>query len=282
MGLDNGNGVVPWVAAMNAQLNLTQAELGILEDYPELMDLFGQYFAASGNDADYGLIRSLINSVAINNSYQAVEFVFDLINFLIDTNYIVPEYTDINFPGKTDGMPFNWWNNSVWINNNIRINGLKPEEKPNAQEFILFALFPREAVFHIKNSMNALNTAQQLILDGTFTRIHNGKADAFRHTFWNALDASDFGVPITLLFTTAHETGAIVPNHPLEMEMDLHNNSIGAGIGAIYNTLTPSTIIKSVVINAMQNTSQILYLDPLANHDGENILPNSTLKSTNQ
>lgn len=66
------------------------------------------------------------------------------------------------------------------------------------------------------------------------------------------------------------------------MTMDLHNNSTGALIGENYNIFTSSNVIQAAVINAMQNTNTVWYLDPLANHDGNNILSNTVIKPTNQ
>lgn len=36
-------------------------------------------------------------------------FIKDLIGFLIETNYVSPNYTEENYPGKEDGLPFEWW-----------------------------------------------------------------------------------------------------------------------------------------------------------------------------
>lgn len=251
---------------------LTMPQINWLENHPDIFLQIYNYLQSYGEPTEYGWY----------DNYQAVEFAVELVGVLEDQNYTKPVYTTSDYPGIDDNMPFNWWNNTTWINYNIRLDGLKPDEKPNYQEIILFSFYPRQAAFHIKNSINALNTAQQLVADGVYTRIHNGKADAFRHTFWNALDSSDFGVQITLLFTTAHEMGAAVPNHPLEMTMDMHNNAIGAQIGNNYNIFTPSEVIQAAVINAMQNTNTVWYLNPLANHDGNNILSNTVIKPTNQ
>lgn len=59
--------------------------------------------------------------------------------------------------------------------------------------------------------------------------LHNGEGDAFRHCLWSALMARDIGPENALIFSTAHE--AYSANPPGEREMDLHNNSVGIGIG---------------------------------------------------
>lgn len=200
-------------------------------------------------------------------------------SYLTETGYALPTYNINSYPGKEDNMPFEWWNDENWMKNNIRIDANKPNEAPNSTELILFSLYKYQAVFHIKNSNNALSTANQLANSGKYTHIHNGKADAFRHTFWNALDSADFGKKITLLFTTAHEVGS--SNHPLETQMDLHNNEQGASLGINYGTFTPANTIKDAVISMIDSTSSIWYLTPLADHDGNNILSTTQIKPTN-
>lgn len=189
---------------------------------------------------------------------------------LVETSHVIPNYKINDYPGMNDSIPFGWWNDDLWMKNNMRVDDLKPTEEPNLTELMLFSIYKYEAILHVKNSKNAWNTAQELVTNGTYTRIHNGKADAFRHTFWNALDASDFGNKITLLFTKAHKIGS--GNHHLEKEMDLHNNNKGAEIGENYTITTPSSVIKTAVINNMALTTNIKYLNPLANHDGDNII----------
>ncbi|MCY1662673.1 DUF6973 domain-containing protein [Chryseobacterium sp. SL1] len=213
------------------------------------------------------------------NSNVDVNILNDVKNYITENNYTIPVYNSISYPGKQDGMPFEWWKDNTWIKNNIRIDENNPNEEPNSTELMLFGVYPLQASFHIKNSKNALNLANQLVTNGKYTHIHNGKADAFRHTFWNALDSADFGKKITLLFTKAHEVGS--SNHPLETEMDLHNNEQGAQLGTNYSTFTSSNTIKDAVINMMDNSSNIWYLSPLADHDGNNILSNTQIKPTN-
>lgn len=60
--------------------------------------------------------------------------------------------------------------------------------------------------------------------------LHNGAGDAFRHCYWNAVLARDIGKDNALQFTTAHESRP--GNPPDEKVMDLHNNAVGARIGA--------------------------------------------------
>ncbi len=142
-------------------------------------------------------------------------------------------YTSLNYPGKSDNLPFKWWEDENFINTNNFFkmpadNPNAPDESPNPAEALLFTLFPQESVFHVKNAIIA-STGAQLVAssfsDGT-NGLLNGKADAFRHAYWNALDTADLGPYITKLFTDAHEFG----KNDLPSEMDLFNNAKGIAI----------------------------------------------------
>ena len=58
----------------------------------------------------------------------------------------------------------------------------------------------------------------------------DGKADAFRHAYWNALMARRTTPAFAELFATAHETGSA--NAPAASAMDLHNNALGRQVAA--------------------------------------------------
>ena len=59
--------------------------------------------------------------------------------------------------------------------------------------------------------------------------LHNGEADAFRHTFWNALMTKEFGADFAKKVGDAHEDYAGNPFS--EKQMDLYNNARGREIG---------------------------------------------------
>ena len=141
----------------------------------------------------------------------------------------------------------------------------------------MFSIFPEKAIFHVGNSNEALDRASELVQNGTLTGIHNGKADAFRHTYWNAMDASEIGSQVTKLFTDAHEWNS--GNHPLETQMDLFNNNVGIQIGEQMASNTSSLYISSVVLSYIQN-GFVKYLTPLSD-EGE-IVIDTVLKPTNQ
>ena len=156
-----------------------------------------------------------------NSSGYTDEDNFNFIEDILDDlcpagNNPTPEYTPENYPGIDDGMPFEWWKDKEYIKANLRmtsdsdINGVAPA--PNAIEILLFTIYPSSAILHVRNSNLALDKSQNLVLDGVLTHLHNGKADAYRHAFWNARDTADFGSIVTKLFTDAHEWQS--GNHP--------------------------------------------------------------------
>lgn len=87
---------------------------------------------------------------------------------------------------------------------------------------------------------------------------HNDDHDAFRHALWNALMAYSHGSGLALEFSSAHEN---YPENPAgEMAMDLHNNAIGAQIGAMMAHLGQSGTLDALsneVYAALQNDQLI-------------------------
>jgi len=73
---------------------------------------------------------------------------------------------------------------------------------------------------------------------------NDGHRDAFRHTYWSARLAQQYGPEWARAFTTAHE-GA--PGNPANREaMDLYNNAIGIQIGAENPNASPEQIAALV------------------------------------
>jgi len=71
---------------------------------------------------------------------------------------------------------------------------------------------------------------------------HLDCADAFRHAFFNALNAIDVGEDIALLFSDAHECGGT----DNDANMDYHNNSEGHKIGINFPNVGPNVIADRV------------------------------------
>ena len=169
------------------------------------------------------------------------EFAQSLIEGLI--NNPQPSYTSSDYPGKNDGMPYEWWKDNNYMLSHFEIL----EEDPNPAELLAFSIFPDKALLHIQNSITALNKTEQLVTNNTLTGIEDGRADAFRHAYWNALGTAEFGANITQIFTDAHEAYS----SGLPKQMDLHNNQKGRekAISMSFNFLTSdSDIADSILI----------------------------------
>jgi hypothetical protein len=77
---------------------------------------------------------------------------------------------------------------------------------------------------------------------------NDGHRDAFRHAYWSALQAKEYGPDWARSFTTAHES---VPGNPANREaMDLYNNGIGIQIDDANPRATPeqlATLVEQAV-----------------------------------
>jgi len=225
--------------------------------------------------ANENTVAEILNFLEANRnpdnsfSQELIDLVEQAISNLISFNVN-------NYPGKNDGFPFEWWLDSNFIMNSGNFDmpsdvPNNPNESPNAVEASLFAIFPKEAVLHIQNSISALDTAQDLAENNTFNEgspmksLNNGKSDAFRHAFWNALDTAEFGASITKLFTDAHEFGET----GIDSRMDLFNNGQGRDIavnnnyGFFTSDITISLVIQQAVFDGI-----LKYLSPTENNGG--------------
>ena len=99
----------------------------------------------------------------------------------------------------------------------------------------------------------ALSEAQKRFGKGS---LHNGAGDAFRHCYWTALLARDIGKEGALEFTTAHEGK---PGNPAdEKAMDLHNNGVGADIGAAATNFSDDAVARKCNDALLNNELKIL------------------------
>ena len=110
-------------------------------------------------------------------------------------------------------------------------DGLEPAR---ADEIRASILRPVQAIVVHNNAEKAREAAQNSNLPNP----RDGQQDAFRHTYWNALNARDLGLKTSEFFPTLHESGAESNNpnspqfDPVATKMDLHNNKVGREIGA--------------------------------------------------
>ena len=178
-------------------------------------------------------LQSIINYLIANSfSDESKEFANDLIDSGYNSNDNTIIYSQTNYPGINDNMPFEWWKDDTYLNNNITLSPTNSNTYPDLtdSEVLLCGLFPLAALTINSNVDNAFNMAQVKLptLNG-----RNDKKDAFRHAFFNAINTRDVllskGVPgrvIVRLFGKAHEQ-TNPPGPALEKEMDLYNNDRG-------------------------------------------------------
>ena len=214
------------------------------------------------------------------------DFNKDLLKMIVDNNYKIPQYTTSDYPGKNNGMPFNWWNDENYLKNNISL-GFNTIDL-TLEEIKMCALFPAAALTISTNKNLALDTAANSFPG---QNAHNNKADAFRHAFFNALNIRDvysqpstlgmftFAKDIVRMFGIAHES-EVPANLYLEKVMDLYNNEQGIEVCATCNPLTnPTNLVKGYVMSLLVN-GKLLHIWPL-NID-QTIRPDSNLYPTNQ
>ncbi|RDZ28920.1 DUF6973 domain-containing protein [Lysobacter silvisoli] len=73
---------------------------------------------------------------------------------------------------------------------------------------------------------------------------NDGHRDAFRHAYWSARLAQEYGPDWAKAFTTAHE--GLPGNWANREAMDLYNNSIGVQIGAANRNATPEQLANLI------------------------------------
>lgn len=103
----------------------------------------------------------------------------------------------------------------------------------------------------------AKNAAESSGLDGA----HNGKQDAFRHAYWNALMLDEVGRTWAERWGTAHEDGA-TSQPQIERTMDLTNNERGRQAAeeviAVNQVVTDSELKDEVM--AYLNLGKLVYI----------------------
>lgn len=194
----------------------------------------------------------------------AKTFAKELIEILVSSNYQEPNYNISNFPGNSDGLPFNWWNDDSYLDTYFSLDPYDQFKKLTKAEKLLTTLFPGVAFVINQNKNTALNITQS-----SFPNFYqlNDKADAFRHAFFNAINAQasvfllgGTGLIITLMFGKAHES-EVPPNLILEKEMDLFNNYKGI-FDSNFDLADSHATIKDKIM-ALLNNGVLRYLSPI-------------------
>lgn len=196
---------------------------------------------------------------------EAVQFALELVELLTELDYVAPNYNSSNYPGKEEGMPFNWWKNNYWLDNNFALDPYDPLNGLTQEEKILVFIWPEQAYKMFKNKPIAEATTISVMG-------HNGrndKSDAFRHAFFNAINTRDIwggflikAADIVRLFGKAHESE--VPSNLIkEKIMDLHNNDVGINYTAdIFSGSLTNNQVSNAISYFLTNGS-LWYLSPL-------------------
>jgi hypothetical protein len=120
-----------------------------------------------------------------------------------------------------------------------------------------------------KNSIHAEEVTNMLYSISEVKEAHNNCADAFRHAYWNALNAISVPGKLAKGLADAHECWA---TNEKEKEMDLFNNSVGRNIGYgysflnIYNINDMRVLQNNIIMNLSWGNLRVIY--PL-NSDNE-------------
>lgn len=118
------------------------------------------------------------------------------------------------------------------------------DEPPTLQEVGLCLLHPIDAIAVSGNSdIAVVETTRRYLING-----RDNISDAFRHAYWNALNASDMNVNVAKDFADAHESGVdlTVPAVALARTMDFWNNDQGRTIGANHPTASDAELSNLV------------------------------------
>jgi hypothetical protein len=121
--------------------------------------------------------------------------------------------------------------------------GFDLASKLTKAEWKVVLLNPIDAYHSMGTVQPSLTAAQQTFPCDEDVKFQDGKADALRHAFWNALMVNAANKEFAEEFTTAHESEATDAN---AKAMDLHNNGIGRTMAEKYPTATADQLMQII------------------------------------
>ncbi len=133
-----------------------------------------------------------------------------------------------------------------------------------ASEKLLVVTYPKEALAIQSNATKATNSTIS-----TYGYNGNGDvSDAYRHGYWNALNARDVGNTIAEKFATAHEDISdeemnkfydSVGYYGWQLRsMDLHNNEVGRGVVSWTDILTSDSTLSSRILEQIKKGNMVI------------------------
>ena len=213
------------------------------------------------------LTQQIYNYISLNYSDEVKEIGKDHITKLVtDNNYL----NFVNGHSATGNNQNVWWQDFNWLDNPLNFNlditrVTNQYDELTHDEKILIAIYPLQA-FTIKNNIQeAYDAADATGLPDPL----NGKQDAFRHAFFQAINTRDVpprligpnalsGSVIVSMFAFAHESEVPSLLH-LEKEMDLFNNNVGISYCISCSWLTSNNSISSAIMTKLNN-GELKYL----------------------
>ena len=131
-------------------------------------------------------------------------------------------------------------------------------------EKLLVVTYPKEALAIQSNATKATNSTIS-----TYGYNGNGDvSDAYRHGYWNALNARDVGGTIAEKFATAHEDISdeemnrfyeSVGYYGWQLRsMDLHNNEVGRGVVSWTDILTSDSTLSSRILEQIKKGNMVI------------------------
>lgn len=229
-----------------------------LTQNPTLTDIFLQLLTLNNYSSEYKSQIKWVTSYLSNNTSA--------------TNYFNQNPKDLialfNFQKYGDEFLNIWINdfltnvNEYSLNNEFYNFQFDYRSQMSQQELNIFnSLSPQTQFKYLKNAYFALNKAQDLYANS----IHNGKGDAFRHAYFNALNVISIGKFYAEQLSTAHENKPSEYSYSFkENNMDLFNNKIGRDYGEL-KLLGNSTSVENLIKSALQR-GELRYLTPLGDN----------------
>jgi len=170
-----------------------------------------------------------------------------ILNYLVQNNFSAPSRNFVNDVINASNL-LNIDTMKIWNDDydNFRNN------MSNTERQLFDNLLPNRKMWYMVSAKKAFDKAIELFPNTQTTphSLHNGRGDAFRHAYWNALSTLFIGPTLTENLTTAHESqpSQYTFNY-MEKQMDLHNNNQGINV-AYYSSFSN---VSDNVISVLQS-----------------------------
>jgi len=122
------------------------------------------------------------------------------------------------------------WNSPYAFSENRVIDRIELEGLESSAEWLWSLRNPRAALTIKTNADVAFAHSGATSFSGP----RDGQQDAFRHSFWNAINKIDVGQSTAKEYADLHESSNNPNADPVAVEMDLYNNMVGRNIADEY------------------------------------------------